>query len=317
MSYDRPPEGQDPQPPEPGGSPPPSYGSEAQPPAYGSQPEQPPAYGSDAPPPAYGGGTPPPPPPGGGYPPAGPGGPGGGYPPAQGSGSFSVGDAFNYGWQKFQANVGTILLAALAYIAIIAVIELIFFFTIGGLATASTEPITQDGVIVGYETSGGGFAMLLVVGALFAVLITVLSAVMQAGIARGVLGITYGRPISVGTMFTFDNIGAVIVASLIVGVAAGVGTLLCFVPGLIVIFFSQFYVWFIVDKQMGAMDAVKASFTLVNQNLGTMIGFFLAAIVAYVVGAILCGIGLLVAVPVIFIAQGYAYRKLQGEAVAA
>jgi uncharacterized membrane protein len=38
---------------------------------------------------------------------------------------------------------------------------------------------------------------------------------------------------------------------------------------------------------------------------------------AYFVGAILCGIGLLVAVPVVIIAQAYMWRRLQNMPVAA
>jgi uncharacterized membrane protein len=48
-----------------------------------------------------------------------------------------------------------------------------------------------------------------------------------------------------------------------------------------------------------------------------MVLFFLATLLAYIVGALLCGIGLLAAIPVIYIAQGYTYRRLQGEQVAA
>ncbi len=252
--------------------------------------------------------------PGGGYPPA-----GGGYPAPEGyQPPFSVGEAFNYGWRKFQANVGPILLAALVYIVVIALVEIVFFFIFGGLASASTDCTTDPvtGVIT-CDTSGGGFFLSLVVGAIFGVVFVALAAVMQAGIARGVLAITYGRPLDIGMMFKFDNVVTVILAGLIVGIAYGIGLILCVIPGIIVLFFSQFYVWFIVDKQMGAFDAIKASFALVNKNVGTMIGFFLATIVAYIAGAILCGIGLLIAIPVIYIAQGYAYRRLQGEQVAA
>ena len=229
-----------------------------------------------------------------------------------------MGEAFNYGWRKFQANVGPILLAVLAYMAAIALIEILFFFIFGGIASGSTDCSTdpQTG-ITHCETSDGGFFLTLVVGAIFGVAFVALGAIMQAGFARGVLGLTYGRPLDVGTMFKFDNVVTVIVAGLIVGVAYGVGLILCVIPGLVVLFFSQFYVWFIVDKKMSAFDSIKASFSLVNRNVGTMIGFFLATILAYLVGAILCGIGLLVAIPVIYIAQGYAYRRLQGEQVAA
>jgi len=157
----------------------------------------------------------------------------------------------------------------------------------------------------------------LVMAAIFGFVFVVFGAVMQAGIARGVLAITNGHRLELATMFRFENIVTVIVAGLLVGVATGVGVLLCVLPGLIVAFLSQFYVWFIVDKRLGAVDAIKASFRLISNNVGAMIVFFLATMLAYLVGALLCGVGLLAAVPVIYIAQGYTYRRLQGEQVAA
>ena len=227
-----------------------------------------------------------------------------------------MGEAFNYGWRKFQSNVGPILLAALGYLVVIFVVGFLFSLLFSGIISGSTDCATGADGIYRCESSGGGFVGLLLGTALYALVITVLVAVMQAGLARGVLAITYGRPLDVATMFKFDNVVTVIVASLVVGLGTAVGYFLCFIPGLIVMFFSQFYVWFIVDKQMGALDAIKASFALVNKNIGTLIGFFLASLVAYIVGAILCGIGLLVAIPVIYIAQGFTYRRLQGESVA-
>ena len=62
---------------------------------------------------------------------------------------------------------------------------------------------------------------------------------------------------------------------------------------------------------------IKASVAFVNANLGTLIGFYIASAIAIFVGALLCGIGLLAAIPVVVIAQAYAYRSLQGEPVAA
>ena len=53
-----------------------------------------------------------------------------------------------------------------------------------------------------------------------------------------------------------------------------------------------------------------------NRNLARMIGFFVASIIAYIIGAILCGIGLLVAIPVVIIASAYMYRTTNGEPVA-
>jgi len=230
---------------------------------------------------------------------------------------YTVGEAFNYGWRKFQQHFGPILLAALGYLVAIGIVAFLFSLLFSGIIGGSTECTTNASGVTSCNTSGGGFVGLLLGTALYALILTVLTALMQAGLARGVLAITYGRHLEVATMFKFDNVLTVIIASLMVGVGTAIGYFLCIIPGLIVMFFSQFYVWFIVDKQMGAWDAIKASFALVNQHLGTLILFFLASVVAYLVGAILCGIGLLVAIPVIYIAQGYTYRRLQGESVAA
>lgn len=216
-----------------------------------------------------------------------------------------MGDAFQYGWRKFLANLGPILLAALVYLAIMGALQLLNYGAVGDLGS------TTD------RTSGPGTIWSLLTAAIFGFVFVVFSAVMQAGIARGVLAITHGHRLELATMFRFENIVTVIVAGLLVGVATAVGLLLCVLPGLIVAFFSQFYVWFIVDKRLGAVDAIKASFRLVNSNIGAMVLFFLATLLAYVVGALLCGIGLLAAIPVIYIAQGYTYRRLQGEQVAA
>jgi uncharacterized membrane protein len=67
---------------------------------------------------------------------------------------------------------------------------------------------------------------------------------------------------------------------------------------------------------MPAFEAIKASFGLVNKNLGTVVVLFLASILAFFIGAILCGIGLLVTIPVTIIATAYAYRFMTGQTVA-
>jgi uncharacterized membrane protein len=68
---------------------------------------------------------------------------------------------------------------------------------------------------------------------------------------------------------------------------------------------------------MSAVDGIKASFRLVNKTLATMIGLFIASYIALVLGYLLCGIGLIVAMPVVVIASGFMYPRLQGEPVAA
>jgi uncharacterized membrane protein len=118
-------------------------------------------------------------------------------------------------------------------------------------------------------------------------------------------------------MFSGIDFVQVIVASLILAVATMVGFVMLFLPGLAVMFFSAFTLFFIIDKGMPAIDAIKASVSFTLANAGTLIVFFLACFAAIIVGTLLCFVGLLVAIPVVVLAQAYTYRTLQGEQVAA
>ncbi len=291
----------------PGGFPPPSSGGYPSPPPSAYPPPPPTGYGAPSP---Y---SPPP----GAQPYGAPGAPtyqAPGYGPAYGTPgqpghSVTVGDAFNYGWTKFQQNVGPILLAALAYIAVSTVLFIAWYVVVMGILIGSAG---EDG-----EIGGGGAFGLLSVMALGGLAFAVLSFVLQAGITRGALAITYGQPLTVGTMFAFDGLGQILLASVIVAVAASVGYMMCIVPGLVVLFFAQFVVHFILDKRLSAVDAIKASAGFVNRHVGTMATFFIASLVAYFIGSLLCGVGLLLAIPVVVIGQAFLYRRLQGEPVAA
>jgi len=235
-----------------------------------------------------------------------------GQPPA-GSAPFSVGNAFGYGWNKFKANLGPILLAALVLLAVLVVIQILQAVMTGGSETIEFNPDTG-------EFEGGSSGMLggsILATVFFGLLSQLAILIIQSGIVKGALDITKGKRVSLGEMFSGIDFVQVIVASLILAVATMIGFVLCILPGIAVMFFTAFTLYFIIDKGMPAIEAIKASVSFVLANAGTLIVFFLACLAAYIVGALLCGVGLLVAIPVVVIAQAYAFRTLQGEQVAA
>ncbi len=202
----------------------------------------------------------------------------------------------------------------MAYIVIIGIVGLIWT----GI-TAALFPPTEgqlEDVLMGGSPGRGLFGGLLYFG-LTGLIFFLGSVIIQAAVVRAALALTRGQTIELQTLFKFDNLPQLLIGALIVAVLTSIGSMLCYFPGLIVTFFTQFYVHFLIDQDMTGVDAIKASFKFVNQNLGTLVGFFLASLVAYFIGALLCGIGLLVALPVVFIAQAYTYQRLRGVAVAA
>jgi uncharacterized membrane protein len=61
---------------------------------------------------------------------------------------------------------------------------------------------------------------------------------------------------------------------------------------------------------------VKASFDLSKNNFGNVFLTWLVMLVTVVVGALVCGVGLLVAIPLVALIEVYAWRRLTGAQVA-
>jgi uncharacterized membrane protein len=286
----------DPQVPDPSGEPTPP-------------PPPPPAAAPPPPPPAV-----PPPPPGAAPPPM----PTGGNDPVQGP--WSVGNAFGYGWSKFTQNLGGILVALLILFVVGSVVSGIWWAITGAIQNAVYDPAIIIDPVTG-EISGGvtgpGFLVTLLLGALGALVYYTVFGFIQASIARGALALTEGRPFNSSTILSAERLGPIFLAALLVGVFTSLGYLVCGVGALVVQFFLAYTFLFLIDQGLAPFDAIKASFSFVKDNLGQLLLFYLASVGAYIVGALLCGIGLIVAVPVVIIATTYTYKKLTGQAVAA
>jgi uncharacterized membrane protein len=224
-----------------------------------------------------------------------------------------VGEAFNWGWAKFQQNAGVIVLAALLYVAVLIVAEIIAFAIVGGIVAGTTTTNPTTGITT---TSGGGAFASLLFGALLAFLFFALGAFLQAAIIRGALIIANGQRLEVGQMVRIENFGQVLIGAIIVGIGVAIGSIII-VGGIIVYFYTAFWLFFVIDRHMPAWDSIKASATLVNRNIGTVVVLLIGVIVAFIIGALLCGIGLIVTAPVALLALTFGYRRLQNEPIAA
>lgn len=293
-------------PPTQGGFPPPPQGGYPPPPQGGYPP--PPQGGY--PPPPQGGYAPPPP---GGYAPA-------GYASAGGQGfgqqHFSAGEGFSWAWNKFSKNAVPLIVPTLVYALIVLALYAIVQGIAVALAPTSTYESFETDTSFSYSYSagfGGASIAVLVLGGLLTLIV---AAAAQSAFLGGVLDIADGRPVTIGSFFKPRNITNVIIATLIVGVATSIGSALCFLPGLVVALFAIFTTVIVVDRNCGAIDAIKASFQLVKANFVPVLIVYLITVAITIVGALLCGVGLLVAVPVASLLLVFTYRKLSGGQVA-
>ena len=202
-------------------------------------------------------------------------------------GGLSVGAAFSYGWAKFSQNAGPLIVVTLLVWAASIVINI----------------IAQD--------FDSWFLQLF-----FSVLAFVVSQVMTRGLVRAALTIVNGGRPEPGSVFSFENIGPFVVGAILFGLLVGVGLVLCIIPGLILGALFGFWSFACVEQDLDGVSALKRSLELTRANFGQVILFGLAYIGVNIIGAILCGIGLLVTIPLSYVAAAHFYRQLSGTPVA-
>lgn len=220
-----------------------------------------------------------------------------GYPPA--GPKLGVGDALGYAWDKFKNNA--VVWIAIVLIAFLIQVALNLIFSVGN--TGDTD--YSDGVSFGFS----------VWGFIGTVVTTIVGYLISAAFVRGALHEVDGHKPAFGSFFQFARVGAVIVAGLLVGLATGVGLLLCILPGLVIAFFTWWTMQFVIDQDQDPVSAIKSSFSAISSNAGPLLLLALALFGINVVGALLCGLGLLVSIPLTIIASTYAYRVVVGGPV--
>jgi hypothetical protein len=144
----------------------------------------------------------------------------------------------------------------------------------------------------------------------------VVGLVLSRGLIRAALTVVNGGAPDPGLVFRFDNLGPYAVVSILLGLMIGIGLILCIVPGVILAGMFGFAPWLVVERDMDGVGALGAARQLASGKLGSVILFGLCFILVNVLGALLCGVGLLVTYPVSYLAAAHAYRQLTGTPIA-
>lgn len=230
---------------------------------------------------------------------------------------FSIGDGFSWAWNKFTNNAVPLIVATLIYGAIVGVIYGITYALAFALAPDTVS--TYESYDTGFEYStsaslGIGSIIVFILGGL---VLIVVGAAIQSAYLGGLLDIANGQQVTIGSFFRPRSIANVIIATLIIAVATSIGYALCVIPGLAVAILTFFAIVALVDRNLSAIDSIKTSYEVVKANFVQVLLVWLATAAIAMVGAIVCLVGLFVAVPVAMLLQVYAWRRLSGGDVAA
>jgi uncharacterized membrane protein len=224
-------------------------------------------------------------------------------------------EAIGYGWRKFKASPSTLLVPMIVVVVVLVVVGLIFAFVAGGGFFGKTTCDTSNINGQVSRSCGQPFWRQLLGAGLGVTILSLVGQIMLAGLYRGATRVADGKDFSLGQLFEGYNKMQVVFAAIFIGLATGIATVLCYLPGVLIAFLTSYTLFFIVDQELEAAEAIQASVKLVWHNFGHALLYFILAAIVLVIGALLFGIGLLVAGPVALLGFAYTYRRLQGQPV--
>ncbi len=140
-----------------------------------------------------------------------------------------------------------------------------------------------------------------------------LSAWMTCGYTVMMLSYQTGKKLPFVDLFTqFKHFFEVLGATLLVGLIVAVGFIFLIVPGIYLALRFQFTVTLILDRNLGIMEAMRESTKLTQGIKMSLLGFDLTLLGVILLGVLALGVGVFVAMPIVWLATVVVYRQLSG-----
>lgn len=198
---------------------------------------------------------------------------------------FSIKESLSLGWSKTKKHFWFLFLVALATL----VVSSIFSFDSGDDSMFS--------------------ALLSLVG-------WIVNTFIQIGFIRILLKILNDERGGINDFLpSWNMFWSVFLGQIIYGVIVFAGLILLIVPGIIwAIKYGQF-LYLIVDKNLGPIEAIKESGRITSGEKGNLFLFYLASFGVVILGLLALVVGLFAAVPTVMIAGAYIYKKLSDSEV--
>jgi hypothetical protein len=199
---------------------------------------------------------------------------------------FSAGELLNFAWSKTKENLKPLLV-------------------IGGVSMVLTLLNSASS----RSANPAGFDLLNLIVQLFQMAIT------MAWI-RVALAIADGKPVEVPkARELWPDFFVYFVTSVLVGIAVMLGFIALIVPGVVLALMFSFAGFAVIDRKLDPIEAMKESARLTTGAKPELLGLALLLLALNLAGVLALGVGLLVTVPMSFIAAARVYRRLQDIAV--
>ena len=217
--------------------------------------------------------------------------------PGQPRGTVSL-DVIGESWNLVKASLGPWIVAML----------------LGGVALFLVSLVTQLVQKPFLPSAGHGLGAGFWLVSLVTTVISIgINSVIIASLIRMAISQTRTGTASFNEMFGITQVaGSVLVAGLLTGLVTYIGFILCIIPGVIASLGLAMTQPVIIDQNLAPVDAMKRSWEVMKPHLGSLFVLNLMLGLVNILGALLCGLGLFVTVPMSIVSIALVYRDLFG-----
>lgn len=211
---------------------------------------------------------------------------------------FRVADAYRWSWRQFRHHLGMLLSASV-------------LCTVGmGLAIAGMSST------LGPKAPGAQWSYPSPTGFLAATFVVILAVMLFQPV---IILIVHPERTPRGTARVprspLKRAFAYLGAAVFLAVVTTIGSLLCLVPGIVVWMHGFYFGWFLLTREMGPFESLRASFSMVFHHIGTAAVMATIGVFLLLVGGFTACVGLLVTLPLVSLSAGYTYLHLQHEPI--
>ncbi len=196
--------------------------------------------------------------------------------------NFSIREAFFYGWEVTKEKIGFFISILLIYFFIVYLPEIVPYFS--------------DNIIFNFFVGVVGWVVWMI-------------ALM--GLVGIALKLYDKKEVKISDLFAYYPLFfRFLIAQILYFLVVVAGFILFIVPGIIFAVRFWFFDYFIIDKKLGPIEALRQSWRVTQGKIGKLFLFGMAVILVTVLGALALVVGLFVALPITMMATVFVYKKL-------
>lgn len=195
---------------------------------------------------------------------------------------FSKGEAIKYGWNTMKQ----------------------WFWPFAGIVLIQTLVSWLPQLVI--DETADIFAAYI----LFSVIIFILETLISMGITKIALGVIDNQEFKFADLFSaYPLFFKYLLGGILYGLIVCAGLILLVIPGIIWGIRFRFYFYLIIDKNLGPIEALKTSWKITKGSAWNLFLFELLLVGIIIIGFLALFVGIFAAIPTMWLALAFAYRK--------